>query len=353
MKGRVLVLDELAGRQVAALMLDGQLEELAVDPGDDVVLPGAIYRAVSDRPVKGQGGIFVKLPNGSGFLRQISGVAPGQRLLVQVTGPSEPGKAVPVTTRLLFKSRFAIVTPEAPGLNISRQIKDEDLRADLQALAEAGMRGADPQLGLILRSGCAEAGDEAIAEDIAAMRGLAEAVLADLSGGPELLVDGPSAHDVAFRDWLDPAVDEADTDPGSLARHGVTDALSALLAERVALDGGAHMMLEPTRALVAVDVNTGPDTSPAASLKANIAAARELPRQLRLRGLGGQIVVDFAPMPKRDRHILDQVLKAAFKTDGETNLAGWTTLGLYELTRKRDRLPLAELLRQLLPGGPA
>ena len=91
------------------------------------------------------------------------------------------------------------------------------------------------------------------------------------------------------------------------------------------------------------------DTSPAASLKANVAAARDLPRQLRLRGLGGQVVVDFAPMPKRERHILDQVLKAAFKSDGETNLAGWTVLGLYELTRKRDRLPLAELLPRALP----
>jgi ribonuclease G len=344
MKGRLLVLDEIAGRQAAALLVDGRLEELAIDPADDAALPGAIYRAVADRPVKGQGGIFVKLPGGSGFLRQISGVAPGQRLLVQVTGPAEPGKAVPVTTRLLFKSRFAIVTPDAPGLNISRRIKDEDRRGELSQLAEAGMAGADDRLGLILRSGCIEAEDQAIIEDIAAMRGLAEAVLADLSGPLELLVDGPSAHDLAFRDWLDPAVDDADTDPESLARHGVTEAIAALLAPRVTLDGGASLVIEPTRALVAVDVNTGPDTSPAASLKANIAAARDLPRQLRLRGLGGQVVVDFAPMPKRDRNILEQVLKAAFKTDGEVNLAGWTTLGLYELTRKRDRRPLTELM---------
>jgi ribonuclease G len=349
MKGRLLVLDEIAGRQAAALMVDGRLEELAIDPESDVVLPGAIYRAAADRPVKGQGGIFVKLPSGSGFLRQISGVAPGQRLLVQVTGPTEPGKAIPVTTRLLFKSRFAIVTPDAPGLNISRRIKDEDRRAELAALAEARMAGADERLGLILRSGCLEAEDTAIAEDIAAMRGLAEAVLADVSGGPELLVDGPSAHDLAFRDWLDPAVDDADTEAGSFDRHGVTEAARTLLAPRVDLDAGAHMMIELTRALVAVDVNTGPDTSPAATLKANIAAARDLPRQLRLRGLGGQVVVDFAPMPKRDRHILDQVLKAAFKTDGEANLAGWTVLGLYELTRKRDRLPLAELLQRGAP----
>lgn len=344
MKGRMLVLDEIAGRQAAALLIDGRLEELAIDPAGDVAIPGAIYRGVADRPVKGQGGIFVKLPGGSGFLRQISGVAPGQRLLVQVTGPAEAGKAVPVTARLLFKSRYAIVTPDAPGLNISRKIKDEERRADLADLAEAGMKGAGEALGLILRSGCLEAEDGAIAEDIAAMRGLAEAVLADVNGGPELLVDGPSAHDLAYRDWLEPALDDGDTEPGSFDRHGLGAMIEALGLPRVDLGAGASMLVEPTKALVAVDVNTGPDTSPAAALKANIAAARDLPRQLRLRGLGGQVVVDFAPMPKRDRHILDQVLKAAFKGDGEANLAGWTTLGLYEMTRKRDRLPLSELL---------
>jgi ribonuclease G len=349
MKGRLLVLDEIAGRPAAALMVDGRLEELAIDPPDDTPLPGAIFRAVADRPVKGQGGIFVRLPQGSGFLRQVSGVAPGQRLLVQLTGPAEPGKALPVTTRLLFKSRFAIITPDAPGLNISRRIKDEGLRSDLTGVATRGMSGADPALGLILRSACAGAEPAAVAEDIAAMRGLAETILADLSGGPELLLDGPGAQDLAFRDWLDPPVDSADTDPGSFDRHGLDDILDGLLSLRVPLDGGGHMQIEPTRAVVAVDVNTGPDTSPAASLKVNIAAARELVRQLRLRGLGGQVVVDFAPMPKRDRSILDQVLKAAFKGDGEVNLAGWTTLGLYELTRKRDRLPLASLLSGVLP----
>lgn len=344
MKGRVVILDEIGGRNAAALVVDGQLEDLLLDPADDTPLPGAIYRAVADRPVKGQGGIFVKLPHGSGFLRQISGITPGQRLLVQVTGPTEPGKATPVTVRLLFKSRFAIITPDAPGLNISRRIKDEDLRAELSTTAETGMAGAMESLGLILRSGCVDAEDAAIAEDIAAMRGLAEAVLADGNGGPELLVDGPGAHDLAFRDWLDPAVDEMVTDSGGFESHGVLDLIDAVRQRRVALDGGGHMMVEPTRALVAVDVNTGPDTSPAASLKINIAAARDLPRQLRLRGLGGQVVVDFAPMPKRDRQILDQVLRAAFKAETEVNLAGWTTLGLFEMTRKRDRLPLAELL---------
>ena len=338
---RIVLLDTLKDRPAAALLVDGKLEDLAIDPLSDAPLPGAIYRAIADRPVKGQGGLFVKLPEGSGFLRQTAGIAPGQRLLVQITGPAEAGKAYPVTTRLLFKSRFAIVTPGAPVLNISRRIKDDDLRADLEALAVAGMAGANETLGLILRSACAEADDTEIAEDIAAMRDLAQAVLADLQGNAELLVEGAGAHETAWRDWADPLPD--DVIEGGFADHSVLEMIDALLSPRVAL-GEGHMMIEPTRALIAVDVNTGADTSPAAALKANIAAARELPRQLRLRGLGGQIVVDFAPMPKKDRAILDQVIRAAFKSESEVNLAGWTTLGLYEFTRKRDRLPLTDVL---------
>ena len=345
MIGRVVILDEIAGRGVAALMVDGRLEELSIDPANNAPLPGAIYRAVADRPMKGQGGMFLRLPGGlTAFLRQTDGIAPGQRILVQVTGPAEPGKALPVTARLLFKSRFAIITPGAPGLNISRQIKDEAARDRLDALASGGMTGADEALGLIVRSAAAEAEDSVIAEDIFAMRSLAEAVLADITGAPELLVEGAMAQDLAFRDWLDPSPDAMETEPGDLERSGALDLIAALRLPRE-LPSGAHMWIEPTRALVAVDVNTGPDTSPAAALKANIAAARDLPRQLRLRGLGGQIVVDFAPVSKKDRAILDQVLRAAFRAEGnESTLAGWSPLGLFELTRRRDRLPLSDLL---------
>ena len=347
MKGRVIALDQIGGQAAAALIVDGQLHDFLIDPAGDVPQPGAICRAVADRPMKGQGGVFVRLPQGdTGFLRQVSGVAPGQRLLVQVSGVAEPGKAVPVTTRLLFKSRYAIVTPGAPGRNISRRIHDEQTRAALAAMAEQAMAGASPDLGLILRSACETADADDIAADITAMRDLAQAVLADLEGGPELLVEGAMAQEIAWRDWSDPAPDEVADAEGAFAAHGVAEMVDAVLVPAVALPGGGHMMIEPTRALVAVDVNTGPDTSPAAALKANIAAARDLPRQLRLRGLGGQVVVDFAPMSKRDRAVLDQVLRAAFKGESaETSLAGWTPLGLFELVRKRDRLPLAEVLR--------
>lgn len=346
MKGRVVVLDRWQGREAAALVVDGQLEDLLIEPaGDDPLRPGAILRGVVDRPVKGQGGVFVKLPGGSGFLRQVSGLAPGQRVIVQVGGASEPGKAAPVSLRVLFKSRLAIVTPGAPGLNVSRRIRDEELRADLQALASEAMQGAAADHGLILRSACEGAGEDEIADDILAMRDLAAAVMADLTGGPELLVEAPGAHETAWRDWSDPAPDEVDDSEGAFAAHGIDALVDALRSPVAPLPAGASMAIEPTRALVAVDVNTGPDTSPAAGLKANIAAARDLPRQLRLRGLGGQITVDFAPMPKKDRGTLEQVLRAAFKGEAaETTLAGWTPLGCFELQRKRDRPALGDLL---------
>jgi Ribonuclease G/E len=340
MKGSVIALDEIAGRKAAAHLVDGQLDDLLIAPKDDSrPLPGAIYRAVCDRPVKGQGGMFVKLPEGgSGFLRGAKGLKPGQTLLVQVTGWAEDGKATPVTDRILFKSRNAIVTPGAPGINVSRRIRDEEARVGLLEIAHEVM-GAVEGVGLILRSVAAEADEAEVAGDIAAMRDLAAAVMADVAGAAELLVEGPDPHELAWRDWANPEV-LADA-PGSFAVHGINEMISTLQRAELLLSGGALAFIEPTRALVAVDVNTGADTSPAAGLKANIALARALPRQLRCRGLGGQITLDVAPMPKKDRLVFEQSLRAAFRGDTvETALAGWTPLGHFELQRKRERLPL-------------
>ncbi|MTJ05748.1 MAG: ribonuclease G [Sediminimonas qiaohouensis] len=339
MKGRQIILDHLGGREAAALMVDGRLDDLLI--GDEGACPGAIYRAKADRPVKGMGGMFLSIPGGTAFVRQVRGISPGQPLLVQVTGHAEPGKATPVTAKILFKSRYAIVTPDAPGLNLSRRIRDDDLRDTLLAIANEAMDGSD--MGLILRSSCAQADPDEIAEDIAAMAELAGAVTSDLPGEPELLVAGDGAHALAWRDWSDPA--EVIDAPGSFDSHGVLDAIEALRSAHVPLAAKASIYVEATRALVAVDVNTGPDTSLAAGLKANIAAARELPRQLRLRGLGGQITMDLAPMPKKERRVFEDTLRAAFRADAiETTLAGWTPLGHYELQRQRQRQPLTEVL---------
>jgi ribonuclease G len=132
---------------------------------------------------------------------------------------------------------------------------------------------------------------------------------------------------------------------GDFERHGVLDALDVTLTIRESLPGGGHLFIEPTRALVAVDVNTGSDTSLAAGTKANIACAKLLPRALRLRGLAGQIVIDVAPMPKKDRSTFESALRAALRADSEeTTMVGWTNLGNFELQRKRARVVLSELL---------
>jgi len=342
MIGSVIALGEINGQKAAAWIVDGRLEDLIVDAGEDAPpAPGAIFRAKGGRSLKGMGGALLDLPNGEqAYLRGNKGLKPGAPMLVQVSHIAEPGKAVPVLTRLLFKSKYAIITPEAPGLNISRQISDDEALIRLHELASEGMDGADETLGLILRSACEGATDEAVADDIAAMRTLAEAVLADLPGTPELLVDGPDAWEVAWRDW--PEVDVFDDSEQAFDNHGVHELIDAALDPRVPLKSGASAYIEPTRALVA---NTGGDFSPAAGTKANIALARDLPRQLRLRGLAGQITIDLAPMPKKDRLPFEQALKAAFKSDGnDTVLAGWTPLGHFEIQKKRTRVPLTQAL---------
>jgi Ribonuclease G/E len=347
MKGVTIAVEALPrGGYAVARIVDGRLEDLIVDPppGDLAPRPGAIFRAVPGRPMKGMGGIMVALGGDrTGFLREAAGIAPGKPILVQVATRAEPGKAPPVSRRLTLKGRHAILTPGAPGLNIARGIGGEG-RDRLQSLADAAMAGAPDTLGLIIRSNAADAPDTDVAAEIGELRRTAAALEAG-ADAPALILDAPDARTEAWREWPDATQERLEPVAGAFTAHGVWEAIDALLAPRVPLAGGASLVIEPTTALVAVDVNTGADTSPAAGLKASIAAARALPRELRLRGLGGQVVIDFAPFPRKDRGAVETALKGALRDDGiETTLAGWTPLGHLELLRKRARRPLAELL---------
>ena len=334
MKGSQIVHDVLKGRPAAALMRDGVLDDFLLSAPDDAPpVPGSIFRAITDRPLKGQGGMMMKLPDGGmALFRGAKGLKPGEPLLVQVTSYTEAGKAVPVTDRIIFKGRYVIVTPGAAGINVSRQIRDEEEKVRLlEILHQFEMPEG---VGLIVRSSAEGASEDDIAGEAEHFLGLAHAVLSDTDTQLELLVDGGDAQEVAEREWPVAAVVEG------FEAHGVLDALALLDTAEVSL-GGTTLFIEPTRALVAVDVNTGGDFSPASGLKANLACARALPRELRLRGLGGQITLDLAPMAKKDRKQFEQVLRSAFKADAvETALVGWTPLGHYELQRKRERLPL-------------
>ncbi|MEP3639057.1 MAG: ribonuclease E/G [Paracoccaceae bacterium] len=332
MKGREAILGEYAGREAAALIVDGVLDDLLID--SDAPSLGTIYRARAVRPVKGQGGMFLDTPDGSAFLRGSKGLSSGDILLVQVSGIAEPGKAIPVTSKILFKSRYSIVTPDAPGTNLSRSIREDEDRIRILSAADTE-NAAETSHGIILRTQCQAASDDEIADDVDAMLAVCDQVLSDVGTEVEKLLDGDGPHELAWRDWITDAV-----------RHGdLDDHVDVARDTWVRLPAGAGMYIEPTRALVAVDINTGSDTSLAAGLKANIAAMRALPSALRIKGLAGQVVIDTAPSSKKDRKVIESALRAALKADDvETSIVGWTPLGHIELSRKRARAPLATVV---------
>jgi Ribonuclease G/E len=337
MTARTVLIDPGVG---AAQIEGARLEDLILEApaGDTTPVPAEIWRAQVDRLVPKLGAAFVRLGAGrTGYLREAKGLRAGEMLLVQVVSYPEPGKASPVTRRVLHKSRTLILTPGAPGVNLSRRIRDEAERARL--LSIAGSARLPEGAGLVFRTLAEGAARERIEADIAEV--LAERALCAGAGEPGRLV-ALTAASIARRDWEGAIVEEA----GGFEAHGMRDEIERLRTPDTALPGGAAMSVEATRALVAVDVNTGPAFSADAGIKADLAAARELPRQLRLRGLGGIVAVDMAPMAKKDRRRVEDALKGAFGRDPiETSLAGWTQLGLFELQRKRERRPLVELLR--------
>ncbi len=342
MKGSLAVFDKIGGRVAAARIVDGQLDDLLIEPPDDRIRPGTIYRAKAQRPMKGQGGMILETPDGPLFLRQAKGIGAGDTFLVQTSTYAEQGKATPCSPRILFKSRFAMVTPGAAGRNISKAIRNEERRVELRELLDDLVMPEG--MGLVLRTAAEEADASAIEDDANAMIELARNIQQEpASGAPQRLLDGPGAEELAFRDW--PAPEATETGDGAFEATGVTEMIEAASGPRETLSGGGYIFIEPTRALVSVDVNTGRDTSPAAGLKANIETLRALPRALRLRGLGGQVVIDPAPLSKRDRRQVESVARAAFRADPiETTLVDWTPLGHLEILRKRERLPLKDCL---------
>ena len=335
---RSIVLDHFKNLEASALVVDGLLQDFFIE--SDIPAPGQIYRATVDRPLKGLGGYFLKTPDGPAFLRQGKGLAQGSHILVQVSGFAESGKAMPVSRKILLKSRYVIITPENPGLNISRQIKNEDRREELVSLIRSNLD--DFQEGMILRSSCKNAADKEILDDAQEMLSLAEKIYSDDSSEQELILEADRPHTLAWREWSEDA--DVFSESGSFETLGILDLLDELKSDRIETNAG-HYFVETTRACATVDINTGSDTSPAAALKANLATAHDLPRQLRLRGIGGQIIIDPAPISKKDRKIFDSALRSAFRKDTvETNIVGWTAMGHIELQRARVRRSSSEII---------
>lgn len=331
MKGTVIALDTWARRGAAAIMVDGQLDDIIVAPPKREPAIGAIFAAVAERPLKGTGGQFVKLPDGlKGFLK---GNAPqGRVLAVQVNGCAEPGKAIPVTSRIVLKSRTTILTPGAKSRSIARSIKGE-AAARLKSFADTLSLPSDT--GIILRTAAVDAATNEVELDVERLMAKL-ARISSLPDAPTLLVPGRTPEQWAASEWDTNAL--WDTKPESFERHGIAEALEAVLEMETPLPSGGSVIVEATRALVAVDVNSGGAHGGNQGLTATLEALSILPRLLRLRGLGGQVTVDCAPFAKAHRRTVEQRIAKVFGADSvETNFAGWTPLGHIELTRKRER----------------
>ena len=265
MTERLIVIEPGPPARVA-LVVDGRLEDLLIDPSDNKPQMEEIHLVRVRRVIAKQGAAHVKLGDGKGFLRDAQGLKEGDLAIAQVSGMAEPGKATPLTARRLHRGRYAILTPHAPGVNVARSIRDKDERDRLSAIAAPLIDG---DAGCIIRSAAVGADDEAIREDIDDLKRIEAAVVAE--SAPGLLAEAPGAEIYAWREWGDP--DEVIREDDAFDRLGLWDAIDEARGRDARLPGGGWMAIEPTTALVAVDVNTGNDTSPAAGLSAVIKVA--------------------------------------------------------------------------------
>ncbi|MBL8834390.1 MAG: ribonuclease E/G [Rhodospirillales bacterium] len=346
----------------AVAVADGQPVDMTREPVDRRLVPGSVHLARVAR-IAPQVGAFLDLADGLKALLDVAGArvpAQGDMMRVQVVEAPSGDKLARAATRVTLAGRHVTLAPGGKGASISKRTAAPKREA-LQALAGRLHRENE---GLTLRAGAAYAEPAAVESELERLRVQA----ADLAAGGDaprlLLADDPFAtivRTLAPQDAPDIYCDRAETalaarlglktlfpdlsarvahlrDGGAIfERHGVADILVTLGSARVNLDSGAWLSIEPTAALVAIDVNLGRAT--AEPVTVDIAAAREIARQVRLRDLGGLVVVDFLRLSKPgERARLVEALKRATVSDRKrVDVLGYTAGGTIEFTRARSR----------------
>ncbi|HET9390244.1 MAG TPA: ribonuclease G [Steroidobacteraceae bacterium] len=307
-------------------------------------------------------------------------VSPGDDILVQVIKDPLGTKGARLTTFIALPSRFLVYLPRGEGIGVSARIDDEGER---QRLKEAISSAVPPDFsgGYILRTAAQGVPVESLREDMAYLeklwhhvRGrsletvsgsivhedlhLALRVLRDeLSRGvSRVLVDSPREHTrmVAFAATFMPDAAtriELYTGPRPIFDlHGIEDEITKALERKVTLKSGGHLVIDQTESMTTIDVNTGAYVGhrnlEETIFRTNLEAAVAIARQLRLRNLGGILIIDFIDM--RDESHRKQVLAAlerALSGDrAQTHIVSLSPLGLVEMTRKRTRESLEHLL---------
>ncbi len=307
----------------------------------------------------------------------------GQELLVQVVKAPLANKGARITTQVTLPGRYLVLLPTVRHFGVSRRIEDDAERSRLLALLE---ELAPASGGLIVRTVGEGKGLSELEPDLVYLarlweqvRSRAQKVSAPTLVHRDLDLALRVVRDVFNHDFSTLLVDSEDTyarivefldqvQPGLVGRvklynggdslfdhYGVPAQIDAALKSKVWLRSGGYLVINQTEALVAVDVNTGRYTGERnledTVLKTNLEAAVEVVRQIRLRDLGGIIVVDFIDMAREEhRQQVFDVLAAELHRDrARTKVLNISEFGLVEITRKRSRTNLERLLTQPCP----
>lgn len=288
----------------------------------------------------------------------------GRAVLAMIDRPARAEKGPRLTGKIRLATPRLIFSPFRSGVSASRRLA----AADAKRLTEWAAAGAAPGEGWVLRGAATGFPPPVLERDRERLRRRWAEVCAAAEGAPACLIPAPDP----FAEWLADLAAEVSSvavSGGALsqaargilverapvlasladcfAEAGGEDALAEAASPLLTLPGGGRIALEPTRAFLAVDVDTGGDASPHAAIRANDEAIDELMRQLRLRNVGGQVVVDVVPEARRGatdaqrKRLLERTRAAV---DPRIEYVGWSGLGHLELIRSRRGLSLHETL---------
>ena len=313
-------------------------------------------------------------------------VSPGDDILVQVIKDPIGTKGARLTTFVALPSRYLVYMPRGEGIGVSARIDDEVERQRLKA-AVASLITAETPGGYILRTAAQGVSLENLREDMAYLDKLwhhvrvraletqagaivhedlplALRVLRDeLSRGvSRVLVDSPREHAdmLAFAEAFMPdAATRIELYQGPrpiFDLHGIEEEIDKALDRKVTLKSGGHLVIDQTEAMTTIDVNTGAYVGhrnlEETIFRTNLEAAVTIARQLRLRNLGGILIIDFIDMhdePHR-RQVLSALERALNGDRAQTHIVSLSPLGLVEMTRKRTRESLEHLLCEPCPS---
>jgi ribonuclease G len=307
-------------------------------------------------------------------------LSPGDEILVQVIKDPIGTKGARLTTYITLPARFLVYLPRGDGIGVSARIEDEAERQRLKA-AVAQLRGSEADGGYILRTAAQSASIESLREDMEYLRKLwhhvrlratevpaGSLVHEDLPlplrilrdelsrGVARVLVDSPAEHTrmTAFAAEFMPATAariELYGGPRPIFDlYGVEEEIAKTLERKVPLKSGGHLVIDQREAMTTIDVNTGGYVGhrnlEETIFRTNLEAAASIGRQLRLRNLGGIIIIDFIDMHDEShrRQVLAALEHSLAGDRAQTRIVSLSPLGLVEMTRKRTRESLEHLL---------